>query len=575
MKKRAKAPLGKPAKTRKAAKPGKPPKPKYIVGIGASAGGLEALRSLFGALKQGSTMAFVVVQHLAPTHRSRLVELIAHSTPLRVKEVQDGEAPQPGVICVTPPGKDVFYEGGLLRLREPQLTVGPKPSIDLFFHSLADNGGDAVIGIVLSGTGSDGAHGIRAIKAAGGLTISQQAQSAKYDGMPKAAKMTGSVDLELTPERIADELARLERLDGPRGAVIARPAASLDIYQEILSVVTAELGVDFADYKPSTIHRRIERRMVANRCESLRAYHRYLSETPAEAKLLFQDILISVTSFFRDHEAFKALSARLTQQIRGKPQGAAFRAWSIGCATGEEAYSIAILVSEILDKLKKPIQVQIFATDLDDQALAIARKGIYSKASFAEFPPELIEKYFNHVDERLQIKSSLRDWIIFARHNVTEDPPFINQDLVTCRNLLIYFNGKLQARAFNTIHYALDRGGTLFLGRSEAVPSGSPFFEIVDKHAKLYLRLERKGDIPRSVSRHEASREAALISKEKGGASVSSAGSPMPSLIAALAPNSILVDSDFKLIHVYGSAGELLRHPVGEATQSVAKLLPS
>jgi two-component system, chemotaxis family, CheB/CheR fusion protein len=541
----------------------------YVVGIGASAGGLEALRVLFGALASPLNMSFVVVQHLAPAHRSRLVELIGHATRIPVKEAENGVIPDAGVVYVTPPNKDVFLEHGRIVLRAPHVQVGPKPSIDLFFESLADDAGGRAIGIILSGTGSDGAHGIRAIKAAGGITMAQSIASSKYDGMPKAATHTGAVDMELAPEEIAAELARIARLEPPTRYHSELPPK--DPYQDIMAVLDRELGASFLHYKQSTILRRMERRILATRSESLKDYAAYLSQNPDEAKRLFQDMLISVTSFFRDPDSFKALNQHIVERLKAKPDHSTFRCWVVGCATGEEAYSIAILLAESIEKLKKHVIVQIFATDLDEQALAIARRAIYPKTRFKDFPRTLREKYFTEYDDGgYQAKGSVREGIVFAKHNVTEDPPFLNLDLVSCRNVLIYFNASLQGKVFKTLHYALDLDGIAFLGRSEAAPLNDGCFELVDKQAKIYRRLHRKGEVPRPISRQDATREAALISNDRR----NEATELFHSVIAGVVPDSVLVDDEFRIKHVYGNAASYLSYPAGAATQHVHKLVP-
>lgn len=551
------------------------PQHHYLVGIGASAGGLEALRALFGSIKDPNDMSFIVVQHLAPQHRSRLVELISHSTNIPVKEAEEGAPIEVGVAYVTPPNRDVLIENGKLKLRPPHMKIGPKPSIDLFFKSLAENAGELAIGIILSGTGSDGALGIRAIKAGGGVTIAQRLDSAKYDGMPKAAKQTGLVDFDLTPEEIAKELARVNGHRKSRADSQRHAAVDVDPYNDILDTVERKEGASFSLYKQSTIRRRIDRRVVATRCDSVPEYAKYLRETPEEARLLFQDILISVTSFFRDPLAFKALESAIIERVKAKPNGGTVRAWVVGCATGEEAYSMAILLTELCNKLKKLVTIQVFATDLDEHALMIARKGIYSKASLIDMPKSLRERYFTRLDDnRFQMKSSVRDSVIFAKHNATQDPPFLNLDLASCRNVLIYFANKLQDKAFRTLHYALDAKGILFLGKSEAVPAEINLFEGIDKQAKIYRRVERKGEMPRTLGRHDTSREASLIAKERD-----DKGHPQidlfASMIANFAPDSVIVDTEYKIRHLYGNAGSYLNLPKGEASYVVTKLLPN
>jgi two-component system CheB/CheR fusion protein len=565
----------KPSSPKKAKLKSKSLAPAYLVGIGASAGGLEALRTLFGAVKHANDMAFVVVQHLAPLYQSRLVELIAHSTSLSVREIRENERPMSGVIYITPPNKDVVMERGMLRLRRPHLKIGPKPSVDLFFQTLAEDRGERAIGIILSGTGSDGSLGIRAIKAAGGMTISQRVSSAKYDGMPKAAKLTGAVDMELTPEQIAREL---ERFKGVRKALDRERASPLpeDPFREILAMVQRESGTDFAQYKPATIRRRIERRIIATHSDSIESYLALLAKQPQEAAALYQDILISVTSFFRDREAFKALERRLLAYLREKRDGSPFRCWVVGCATGEEAYSIAMLVTDIGAKLKKSFALQIFATDLDEQALGVARKGIYSKASLQDLTPGLLERHFKIVEDRYQVHAKLRDAVVFARHNVNQDPPFLNIDLVTCRNVLIYFGADLQDQVFRTLHYALAKGGILFLGKSESVSAIADFFEVDSKPARIFTKLNRRGELPRGLSAQgrngaRAEREAPAARKPAEG---TVAHDLYTSMIASFAPDSVVVTEENQVRHIHGQAGQYLSIVSGDPTHNITKLLP-
>ncbi|MGK3960168.1 chemotaxis protein CheB [Sorangium sp. So ce118] len=549
--------------------------PSYVVGIGSSAGGLEALRVLIGGLKSADRMSLVIVQHLAPQHRSRLVEIISHSTSLSVKEVTEGEELCANTVYVTPPNADVIADGRALLLRKPGTKVGPKPSVDLFFKSIAEHYGESAIGVVLSGTGSDGAQGVRAIKTAGGVTICQTPESAKYDGMPRAAKQTGAVDLELGLEEMANQLSKFNelagRLDQPDASLRQLSLTQQDPYQSILSFLEKASRVNFAQYKQSTVRRRIERRVIATRCESIQAYAEYLRVRPEESRLLFQDILISVTSFFRDEHSFKALAGAIAERIDQKRTGDSFRAWVVGCATGEEAYSIAILVFEALAKANKQLNVQIFATDIDEQAMSVARKGLYQQASVADIPPRLRSRYFDEQDQWFRIKDYVRDAIVFARHDVAQDPPFLKLDLVSCRNVLIYFNSHLQEHTLKTFHFAMDSQAVLFLGKSESATTVSDLFELTDKNAKISVRSAKKGDLPRSYSRQEFNRESALITKDRQS---TTAMDLFTSMVNGFAPDSVLVDQDHRVRHVFGGANRYLHFPKGQPTVTIQKLLP-
>lgn len=549
--------------------------PRFIVGIGSSAGGLEALRSLFGALDGKPPMAFVVVQHLAPQHKSRLVEILAQSTQLQVKEVEDGVRPEAETIYITPPNSDIYSADGVLRLVEPHLKIGPKPSVDYFFRSLAEDVGARAIAVVLSGTGSDGAHGIRAVKAAGGFTMSQTPTSAKYDGMPKAATHTGAVDLELTPEEIALELSRFGTisLEGIRKSLA--PAAGSQ-FERIFRLLEQNKGVNFSNYKPSTIRRRVERRIIATRCESLGEYADFLRDHPRESGELFQDILISVTAFFRDPEAFAALEQHIAQVLSRKQRGDTFRCWIIGCATGEEPYSIAILMAEAIERLDKSVTLQVFATDLDEVALNVARRGCYSRGTFDKFPQHLQKKYFTACNDQLQIRQSLRDCIIFARHNAVEDPPFLNADLVSCRNVLIYFNQSLQERVFRTVSYALNKGGILFLGKSETVSSSvAELFEVQDKESRIYYSVKEKSRVALPSMRSTRTENAELLQVTQGQAQDAVDSELFQSMVEGFAPDSLIIDEERRVKHTFGHANEYLSFPKGETTYDVAKLLPA
>jgi two-component system, chemotaxis family, CheB/CheR fusion protein len=544
--------------------------PGYIVGIGASAGGLEALRALFGAMKSAPRgMAFVVVQHLAPLHRSRLVELIASTTKLPVVEVKDEVAPQAGTIYVTPPNANLMSEDGRLRLTGTEF--GPKPSVDVFFRSLAGDIGPRSIGIILSGTGSDGALGMQAIKAAGGTIMAQSAESAKYDSMPKAAMHAGAVERTFAPEEIAEELRHI----GVHGPARRRPSRRAkvrgDAYEAIMRSLERQVGVDFLKYKQSTVRRRLERRLQASGCRTLEDYAAYLEATPGEAQSLLQNILISVTAFFRDAEAFKALGQRVAEKLKHKRDGQTLRVWVVGCATGEEAFSLGMLLSEAIERSRRNVRLQMFATDLDEHALSVARRANYPAAGLVSLPKKMIDKYFEPQDEGFyRVRSSLRDSIVFARHNANEDAPFLNLDLLSCRNVLIYFNNRLQDQLFKTFEYSLVKGGLLFLGKSEAVPQDGAGFRQVGGRQKIFERLSAKSELPQRA-RRDTGRESAFISRAR---EVGQVMDLFNSVISGLAPDSIIIDSEMYIKHVFGTAGELLVHPPGQATQNLSKLLP-
>lgn len=535
-----------------------------IVGIAASAGGLEALGHLITNLPADSQMAYVVVQHMAPQHPSMLTQLLARQTDLKVVEITDGLRVEPNVIHITPPNNDLDIVDGVLALREPHAAIGPKPSADYFFSSLAEDQGESAVGIILSGTGSDGAHGVRAIKAAGGITMAQDEESARYSGMPRAAVETGCVDFVMTPDRMGEEL--MELLTNPKRAHIAVEEENSDVVQRLLLMVKNRLGVDFTGYKKTTITRRIRRRMAACRCETLADYLAYVTELPQELEALRNDILISVTSFFRDDQAYETLARVIPDMVRDKKPGDTIRIWVAACASGEEAYSLAILLSEHLGERLGNYQVQIFATDIDADALARARKALYPDAALKNMSREMLSRYFLARGGYYQVVKSVRDMIVFAKHDLIQDPPFLRIDLISCRNLLIYFNPALQQKVINIFHYALNPGKYLLLGKSETIGAATSRFHTVDKKWKLFRRL---GDARPQAREQMASfqprgSDGNAVRGRREPKEVSLNDVAMAALIAAYAPPTALVDRDGRILHVHGEMQSYLQ--IGQGT---------
>jgi len=468
-----------------------------IVGIGASAGGLAAFEAFFSGMPADTNpgMAFVLVQHLAPDHKSILTELISRYTHMQVFEVEDGMAVKPNCAYIIPPNRNMAFLNGTLHLTEPSAPHGHRLPIDFFFQSLAQDQRERAICIVLSGTGSDGTQGARAIKGEGGMVMTQNPDSTEYDGMPRSVIATGLVDYELLPaEMPAQLIAYVAQAFGnlPRAASVPVPKTESAL-KKIFILLRTQTGHDFSQYKPSTIHRRIERRMSVHQIETLDAYVKYVQQTPAEVEALFRDLLIGVTNFFRDPEVFKALDEQAIPKLfAGKPTGAAIRVWSPGCSTGEEAYSIAILLQERLDALKQNYTVQVFATDIDSQAIATARAGLYPASIAADLSPERLARFFTAETNgsAYRIHKDIRGMLIFSEQNVIKDPPFSKLDLISCRNLMIYMDGNLQKKLILLFHYALNPGGMLFLGTSETVGAFDNMFTTLDHKSKLYQRKE-------------------------------------------------------------------------------------
>ncbi len=461
-----------------------------IVGIGASAGGLEAFAQLLAAVPEESGMAFVLVQHLDPQHESQLAEILAPAVKMPVQTVHDGVAVRPNRVCVIPPNRNMELRDGHLRLvkRPPGLHL----PIDIFFQSLAEVQGSRAIGIVLSGNASDGSLGLRAIKAECGMTFAQDEGTARFSGMPRNAIATGTVDYILPPAEIGRELSRLGH---HRFLITPKPGeAKAETLPEgdgeirrIFTLLQAATKVDFSQYKPTTIRRRIGRRMMVLRLETLADYVKHIQQQPAELRELYKDLLISVTSFFREPASFEVLTRILGESLRD-PNRKSIRVWVPGCSTGEELYSLAICLHELLGEKQLSMAVQLFGTDISEIALERARQGLYPGLIMQDVSPARLRRFFNKVDSGYQINKTIRESCIFARHDLTKDPPFSYLDLVSCRNVLIYLDAKAQHRVLPTFHYALKPAGLLMLGSAETTGGTADLFTPVDKSHHIYAR---------------------------------------------------------------------------------------
>lgn len=471
--------------------------PFPIVGIGASAGGLAAFEAFFSGMPVDAEpgMAFVLVQHLAPDHNSVLTELIQHYTPMQVFEVEDGMQVQINCIYIIPPNRDMAFLNGALHLLEPAEPRGHRLPIDYLFRSLAHDQHERSIGIVLSGTGSDGTLGVRAIKSEGGMVMAQRPDQSEFDGMPRSAIATGLVDYQLVPAEMPKQLIAYiaHALNRPPGLTAPTLHLNDNALKKIFILLRAQTGHDFSQYKPSTICRRIERRMAVHQLTAIEAYVKYLQQTPEEIEALFGDFLIGVTHFFRDPEIFAVVEKQIIPRLLDDNRsGAAIRIWSTGCSTGEEAYSIAILVFERMEMLKKNYAIQLFATDIDSRAIAVARAGIYHAGIAQDISPERLARFFTAEPDgsSYRIHKNIRDMLIFSEHNLIKDPPFSKLDMVSCRNLLIYMSSELQKKVIALFHYALNPDGLLFLGTSETVGELGILFGSLDRKAKIFQRKE-------------------------------------------------------------------------------------
>lgn len=535
----------------------------FMVGIGSSAGGLEAIRELVKNLPLHISATYVIVQHMSPEHKSMLTALIARETSLPVFDVVSGTRPEANVIYVTPPNHDIVLKDGLLELVQPRNEHAmPKPSIDRFFDSAAATFGERSVGIVLSGTGSDGSIGVRAVRAAGGITIAQDAKTAKYDGMPLAAVETGLVDLVLSPIQIATHLERI--LSAPRNlASLQSPDVARHPLSELLQIVLARTRVDFREYKPSTIQRRIERRMMALGIAGHREYTKYCRSNPREVDALFKDLLISVTRFFRDPNEFFSLMPMIRKMVE-EAADRTLRIWIIGCATGEEAYSIAILFAEALGgpTMLTKDRIQIFATDIDADALEIARKGQYPRTALNDIPEQIADRYFSRSNEAISVHNSLKEVIVFSEHNLCQDPPFLNLDLICCRNLLIYFIAAMQRKVLSRLHYSLALDGALFLGTAETVSVSEDLFKTVSREAHLYRKRYHTNSRDQLVGNARPSYQARRTPRDRDARIEESLDvfdrAMFDSLAAAIGPNALLFADDHRIVRVYGDVSRYL-----------------
>src|SRR6266542_17764 len=554
-----------------------------IVGIGGSAGGFEAAMELLQNLPPRTGMAFVIVQHLDPHHASRLANLLGKVTAMPVSEVTGTTTPKPNTVYVQPPNKCVIAKDSTLTLvrREERLNV----AIDHFFESLAEECGSRAIGIVLSGTGSDGTAGLRAIKAAGGLTFAQNQQSAKFDAMPRSAIRAGFVDLVLTPREIAREIERIadhpyirRPLSDPEEIEKAAYRQADDLGRIFLSL-KKQMGVDFSAYKESTLIRRIQRRMALHRIEKISQYARFLRDNKKEIEALFDDLLINVTRFFRDEALFRALKKRFLPALlknKRKDRQPELRAWVPGCATGEEVYSLAICILETLGRGPSKMRIQIFGTDLSESVIEHARLGIYSSAIEKDVSHARLKRFFVKRDGTYQIHRNVRDICTFARQNITADPPFSRLDLISCRNVLIYLSPELHKRCIPQFHYALNASGYLILGPAESVGLYDELFKLVDKKNKIYTKATVTTPLTANLIpqrglelAHFGARSTAAAGANFGGDLLKVADRIM---LGAYAPAAVVVDQDMHVQQFRGRTDLFLEHAPGPATFNLLQL---
>lgn len=573
---------GKSKATSGGARPATEDKIFPIVGIGASAGGLEAFTQLIGHLPRTTGMSLVFVQHLAPRHESALTELLGQATRIPVSEVRDGMVVEPDRIYVIPPNTNMAILKGRLRLT-PRTPAQQHLPIDFFLRSLAEELGSRAIGVVLSGTASDGALGLKAIKANGGIAFAQDEKSAKYADMPRNAVAAASVDFVLPPEGIARELVRIAHhpylLEARSTEEPELPPEGEINLRRIFALLRAATGVDFANYKHTTIKRRIKRRMVLHKLQDLRDYLKYLEENRQEINSLFQDILIHVTGFFRDPDVFEALKTKVFPSLtKDRRQGAPVRIWAPGCSTGEEVYSIAMCLLEFLGDNNAGTEIQIFATDISETALEKARAGVYMDNVTAEVSPERLRRFFVKTPHGYQIIKSIRDICVFARQDAVKDPPFSRLDLISCRNLLIYLGAALQKKVIPIFHYALKPAGFLLLGTSETIGAFADHFTLVDKKHKIYAKKPTTLRLPTSfaalseLSDYGAERAGARKGYGEAASTFDVQKEADRILLSRYAPAGVVVNADQEILQFRGHTGPYLEPTPGQASLSLPKM---
>jgi len=541
-----------------------------IVGLGASAGGLEAFEQFFRHVPADSGMAFVLVSHLDPSHDSILTEILQRITAMPVVEALDQMQVMPNCVYVIPPNRDMTIFHGALQLTIPEQPHGQRMPIDAFLRSLAEDQAEKANGIIMSGTGTDGTLGLRAILGAGGITMAQEPTTAKFDGMPASAIQAGYVTHVLPVEKMPEVL-----LSGIRTLIPLVPAAlppiALSGISRILLQLRTSTGHDFSLYKKSTINRRIQRRMSQNGIEDTEAYIRYLKEHPSEITSLFKELLINVTNFFRDPEAFVALKQDiLPALLADKPDDYVFRVWVAGCATGEEAYSIAIVLRELMDEKHYQFRVQLYSTDLAEETITIARAGFYPPNIAQDITPERLRRFFIKEEGGYRVKKEIREMLVFAVQNVIKDPPFTKLDLLSCRNLMIYLEPELQNRLIPAFHYALKPGGVLFLSPSEGIGNHTELFTSLNRKWKFYratptaasTRVMLTSNLNWSTEPiHRAPEDVIKTARETNLAELT-----RRMLLQFYAPASVVSDLKGNILYVYGETGKYLRPAPGQAT---------
>lgn len=553
-----------------------------VVGLGASAGGIQALKEFFARVPAESSMAYVVILHLSPDHDSQLAEVLQSASAIPVTQVENHIRVEPNHVYVIPPNKSLMMNDGHLDISNMTSTEVRRAPVDIFFRTLAESHRARAVSVVLSGTGANGSMGMKRVKEMGGLCIVQDPSEAEYDDMPRHSLATGLVDYALPvseiPAQIIAYREQLKLLHLPESPP-APAEADANALRDIFTQLRVRTGHDFSNYKRATVLRRIARRMGVNELQNLPAYSQFMHERPAEANALLKDLLISVTNFFRDAESFEKLEQEIIPKLfKDKTADDQVRVWVAGCATGEEAYTLTMMLADYAANLSGPPQIQVFATDIDEDAIATARDGFYTLNDAADVPPERLNRYFVEADEGYRVRREIRERVLFAIHNVIKDPPFGHLDLATCRNLLIYLNQTAQRRVMDVLHFALNPGGYLMLGASESIDGASDLFTVVDKEHRLYQGraietrlifpvpdgslIARLGKLP-EINR----------ARESQSPHRSTYAELHQRLLERYAPPSVVINEDYDILHMSESAGRYMELKGGEPSTNLLMLI--
>lgn len=555
--------------------------PAYYVGIGASAGGLEALETFFAQMPSSTGLAFIVIQHLSPDYKSLMVELLSKKTDMHVHRAEEGMPIEPNCVYLIPPRKTLTMYRGRLLLRDQAPTRGLNLPIDVFFRSLADDQGERAVAIVLSGTGSDGTRGIRSVKDAGGLVFVQDPKSARFDGMPRAAISTGLSDFVLSPEAMPDQLVRI--VDHPHEEIRANDEKRISEDEgglgRIFSLIRERVGADFSHYKSSTVLRRIERRMMVAQITDLDDYVGFMERRSSEVVKLYKELLIHVTSFFRDREVFEYLSSDVLPRMLRENGKREFRLWVPGCSTGEEAYTLAILCKETAHNLGVEADIKLFATDIDRDAIMPAGIGSYPESTVADVPGDYLAKYFHRDESGFRVARTIREMVVFAQHNVLSDPPFTNLDLISCRNLLIYLQVSMQQKALELFNFALRPRGILLLGTSETVGDLGEYYECVHQKHRVYRSAGRRKK-PAERSRNElpvAVRSLPQVQRSQHESSSLSSDDAvlerfLNTVVGDYLPLTVIVNESLEILHILGDTKGYFRLPSGRIVNDISRM---